>query len=267
MSSAYPDLVIYLGIRAVLSLIGILVAVMSYWYAERKWDEQGSAAYATALENAPPENSEYQFVEEGSQNKKYVTNPDGSRDAISVCTEDFREEQRTNAVQVPREELEKALSIPYGILAGLALWTISFLFKTGHKVKPYFGWNISWLLFLPVIAVLIAFPIRNATIDRNLELKKKCVAAILVLSIWLIVSGIAEKETDAPWYFCVFGGAYEHVYLRMQANLPLILVPWQPYFCSFRTMQRDEAERWALRGNLRASRPPIFHRKVWEPFS
>jgi hypothetical protein len=200
MAVAVPDIAILWGVRSIMSLVGMLTIVTFYWYSERKWDEEGSAAYERVLENAP--GGDYSMVEEdGSPKKKFVTNADGSRDVISVSTEDFKAE-----IEVPKDELEKAHSKQYGVIAGFIIWTISFLFTPG-SITLYGGWNISFIVFLPVIVFLITTPIRRATIDRDLDLKKKAVSTVLGLSVWLCLSGILDRRTDAPWYFCFFGGA------------------------------------------------------------
>lgn len=196
-----PDVVIVWGIRSIMSLVGILTIVTFYWYTERKWDEEGAAAYERAVENAP--GGDYSMVEEdGSPKKKFVTNSDGSRDAISVATEDFKGDE----IEVPKGELEKAHSKQYGMIVGFTIWAISFLFLPG-SIQIYGGWNISFILFLPVIVFLITSPIRTATIGRDVDLKKKAVSTVLVLAIWLCVSGIVDSRTNAPWFFCFFGGA------------------------------------------------------------
>jgi hypothetical protein len=204
MAVAAPDIVILWGVRAIMSFVGMLAIVVFYWYTERKWDEEGSAAYARALENAPGGGDYNTYVEEdGSAKKKFVTRSDGSRDAISVNTAaDFKAE-----VEVPKDQLEKAHSRQYGMIVGFVVWSISFLFKPGSSARVYGGWNICFILFLPVIAFLIVSPIRTATIDRDLELKKKAASGVILLSIWLCLSGILDSRTNAPWYFCFFGGA------------------------------------------------------------
>lgn len=202
MATILPDLAILWGIREVISLVGIITTAWSYWYAGRKWDEDGVAAYNAALEESI--GGDYQSVEEGSKTKKFVTNADGSRDAISVSTEDFRDSNAS--FQVPVERLEKAMSRYYGLIVGLLMWAVSFLFQPGRPIRVYAGWNTCFIVFLPFVAALLAFPIRRATIDRNLELNKKALSMLFILSTWLVISGIADKRTDAPWYFCVFGG-------------------------------------------------------------
>ncbi len=219
MAAVDPDLAILWGVREIMSLVGILITTLSYWYAGRKWDEEGTAAYNVAVEASM--GGDYQNVEEGLKNQKFVTNADGSRDAISVTTEDFR--SPPDLIQVPIDRLEKAMSKNYGIILGLVVWAISFLFQPGRPVRVYVGWNISFILFLPLIAALLAFPMRRATIDRNLELKKKGLSFLLILSTWLVISGIADRKTDAPWYFCSLGGASRQYWEVVLAERSLYL--------------------------------------------
>ena len=212
MATTAPDLVVEWGVREILSLTGILITTIAYWCAGRKWDDEGLAAYETAVDECT--GGDYQNVEEASTStpKKFVTNADGSRDAISVNTEDYRERNDpTSTLVVPMEHLNKAMSKHYGMIIGIMIWTLSFLFVPGRPIAIYAGWNICFVLFLPIIAALIAFPMRRATIDRNLELNKKALSLLLVLSTWLVISGIADRQTDAPWYFCVGGGASTNI--------------------------------------------------------
>lgn len=206
MATTAPDLVVEWGVRESLSLTGILITTVAYWCAGRKWDDEGLAAYETAVDECT--GGDYQNVEEASTStpKKFVTNADGSRDAISVNTEDFREaNDPTSTLVVPMEPLNKAMSKHYGIIIGILIWALSFLFVPGRPIAVYAGWNICFILFLPIIAALIAFPMRRATIDRNLELNKKALSMLLVLSSWLVICSLADRKTGAPWYFSVFG--------------------------------------------------------------
>lgn len=197
------DLAIIWGAREITSLIGISIIVISHWYYGRKWDEEGYLAYETALEEIA--GADYAAVDENGQpTKKFVTLPDGSRDAISVATEDNREA----AISVPPSALEKAMPIPYATIVGIITWAVSFLFQPGRIAKLYVGWNIPFLMFLPVIAVLLGFHVRKTTIERNLDYKKRALTIVLAMCIFLVIAGICEKKTDAPWYFCVFGGAW-----------------------------------------------------------
>jgi hypothetical protein len=191
------------GARETTSLVGIVITVVSHWYFGRKWDEEGTLAYDAAVEAGV--GVDYAAVdEEGRPTKKYVTNADGSRDAISVCTGDNRDD----AVSVPAKALENAMPVPYPGIAGLLIWALSFLFVPGRPLAVYAGWNMAFLLILPIMAVLFAFHIRKTTIERNLDYKKKAMSMILVFSIILVIAGIVDDKTYAPWYFCFFGGAY-----------------------------------------------------------
>ena len=120
MATTSPDLVVEWGIRETLSLTGILITTVAYWCAGRKWDDEGLAAYETAVDECT--GGDYRNVEEGSTStpKKLVTNADGSRDAISVNTEDYREpnDPTNTTLVVPMEHLNKAMSKHYGMIIG-----------------------------------------------------------------------------------------------------------------------------------------------------
>jgi hypothetical protein len=195
------NLAVVWGAREVTSLIGILITAGSSWYYARKWDEEGALAYEATLEQAT--GADYNVVdEEGRPMKKFVTHMDGSRDAISVSTEDNREDP----IVVPTQALEEAIPIPHAMIIGLFFWTISFLFLPAQGPSTYAGWNMVFVLFLPAMTVLFAFHIRKTTIERNLEYKKKAICLVFTMSIFLVVAGILDAETGAPWYFCFFGG-------------------------------------------------------------
>jgi hypothetical protein len=205
---AGADLGIAWGAREIMSMVGILISFASSWYYGRKWDEEGALVYDTIGEE--PAGGDYNIVDEdGQPKKKFVTNADGSRDAISVSTEDAREA----SVPVPAQAFENAMPIPYGLIVGLGIWTVSFLFKPGGSAssygrRVYGGSNLVFLLFLPAVTVLLAFHIRKTTIERNLEYKKLALSMVLAMSVFLVIAGIADQQTDAPWYCCVFGGAF-----------------------------------------------------------
>lgn len=221
-----PDLVLVLGFRTILSLIGIITILCAFWMMERRWDEQGSAAYEKAKENST--GSEYKAVEgntgkSGTDDleapympapKEVVYNDDGSRDIVRVATEDADEkatpdvvdEQTTPDVVVPLEDLKEALPLPKGLLVGFGIWAFSFLFHPDGGFNLYSSWNICCFLLVVAAGALIAYPIRNSTLKRDLDLKKKAVSGLIVVSIFIIVSAMLDKETEAPWYFCSFGG-------------------------------------------------------------
>lgn len=197
-----PDLVVILGPRSYLTLAGILTVVASLWYYERKWDEEGPAAYSEALENS---GEDYHIVEDGKK-VKYVNNPDGSRDAISISTEEFKED---DMVEIPTEELSKAMPLPIGLIAGFGIWAVGMLFDNDGSTDIAFNWNIFYLFFLPAIAFLIAYPIRKATVKRDLNLKKKAVSGVFLAVIFLVFCSIFDGNTDGSWPFCIFGGRWE----------------------------------------------------------
>eukprot|EP00934_Nitzschia_sp_Nitz4_P005880 Nitzschia sp. Nitz4//scaffold358_size24170//1680//3175//NITZ4_008428-RA/size24170-augustus-gene-0.43-mRNA-1//1//CDS//3329548993//5870//frame0 len=198
METVSPDLVIVFGIRTILALLGIVTAATAFWFEERKWDEEGVEAYNRS---EGINQGDYQApVEEGQ--KKYVTNSDGSRDAISVCTEDFQETVPTN---IPKVELEALKPFPKVMIAGVVVWALSFLFEAEAGFSVYAHWNICFVILLPVIALIVAYPIRTATIERNLEARRKAITVVILISVFLTVSAILDSGSDAPWYFMVGG--------------------------------------------------------------
>jgi len=198
-----PQVGIVWETREVLSLIGIIIFGTSAWYYGRKFDEDGSLAYQTVLDTM--NGVDYNAVDDnGHPLRKFVTNADGSRDAISVCTEDNR---REDIIIIPTDALQRALPIPHGCIIGIFLWTISFLFLPGEGTAlPYTGWNLFCVCLLPIMTILFITRIRTSTLERNLQDKKKTLSLIFLLSIILIIASIVDPEIEAPWYFAVFGG-------------------------------------------------------------
>lgn len=208
-----PDLVIMLGVRASLSLLGLAVLLTGFWMMEKRWDDQGSSLFQQAVaKNAGSKES-------NDLEAHYVQAPDSvvnkGDDAIRLTTEDADEasaqppvnssELPANRGVVSREELEAALPVPTVMLVGFAIWNLSFLFHPEGGF--YFSeWNIICIVSVSLIGYLLAHPMRTATLNRNLEKKKRVAITMILVAILLTVAGILDKQTDAKWYFCSFGG-------------------------------------------------------------
>jgi hypothetical protein len=241
-----PNVVVILGARSLLSGIGLITAMVGYWYMEHKWDNEGSAAVREHLSTK----ESYVEMREQERITKMVTNetkapppptivnqrfhPDGGREIVRVSTMDSRDENYHpieaaaqagiidpeaaaaasiyGSPEVLLKKLQRALPIPYVMLAGFFLWTVSFLFDPsigGFRVYTN-GSNVISLLIASTLGPLIAFPIRTATIERNLDLKKKAMSLVIVLSVVLCITATTDRAVDAPWFFNFFGGEQDN---------------------------------------------------------
>lgn len=111
-----PDLLIALGPRAVFSMLGIFGVVGGVWFADRQWDEKGSAAYAKAAA------------------KQAATKPAPGGKKASDQTALL-----TSTVEVPVEELNAAFPFPGVFLAGWASFGLSYFFPRAAPLADGLG--------------------------------------------------------------------------------------------------------------------------------
>jgi len=193
-----PDLVVFFGFRAVFSLAGLAAVLIGFWISEKKWDEDGSAAYQKAVENVAGD--DYQVVDEETQTP--AQNPSGST-PVNVPT------PPRGDVVVPREDLMAAAPHPKIMLAGFATWAFSMFYLPYERHKMYIeGWNASAVILMLIIAILLAFPIRRANIERNQGLKTRTSMIIIALFIGVMLVTMFDDEIDAPWYTNLFAGIF-----------------------------------------------------------
>eukprot|EP00980_Cylindrotheca_fusiformis_P008297 scaffold1736_cov127-Cylindrotheca_fusiformis.AAC.111 len=211
------DIGIIWGARSICSLVGIILIFVGFWLREKRWDDQGALAYdkymSTVDENyravddetgaGPPGDDVSQSYNEVSE--KFNFHDNGSRDLVRANSSDA--EDRLPLPRTLQREVEAALPIPVVMLLGFTILMISFIFSPQDESEVYnSGWNIASIVFLLAIAPIYFFGLRKATVERKVSMKKKIYPAVLFLTIWLGIAGLADSQINAPWYFCTFAG-------------------------------------------------------------
>lgn len=195
-----------IGIRSSIAFVGYLVMQIGLWHTERKWDEEGSAAWlevAGGDESQPPEMLEQKF---GTRK--------GERDDSILLLEGGA----TEKVIIPEEKLNAAFPIPWGFLVGWWLWGASYLFPMNGSINfapTKFG------IAACVISVFISFdaslPMADAV--KNLLKEKKKMLSLLFVIGWIslgVTSALDVTEQlqaygfDGPtkaltWILCMLG--------------------------------------------------------------
>jgi hypothetical protein len=162
----------------------------------------------------------------------YNFHNNGARDLVRIRTDDSSDNNRyhpsesatknTETIQsieaakfygtpeVVRAHLYTAYPLPTLMIVGLCIWNISFLLDPSiGGIRFYANFcNISSFLLSATLGPIWAFLWRNATLERDIETKKKIALAFVVLSLLLCVVTIVDPMVNAPWYFNVFGGEY-----------------------------------------------------------
>ena len=232
-----PDFSVVFGFRSSLSLIGLATGLVGFYLMERQWDNQGSAALEAPQEVA----GDQETGNDTSSSLSYVNmnDPDkvvgqafhhsGARDLVRIRTEDSTDQkyhpetaaatntehfqsnvaaQYYGTTEAVKAQLAMALPLPKMLLVGLGLWSLSFLLDPeigGVRIYANF-FNISCFLLSASLGPLLAFPMRNAILDRTIQYKKKVIAALVLVFILLAIFSIADPEVDAPWYFNIIAG-------------------------------------------------------------
>ena len=274
-----PELVVIFGFRSTISLVGLTTGVVGYWLSERKWDNEGSSALKSDRNNDGIENNNnndeagesggtgvYLEMNNNDPNKVvgYNFHNNGARDLVRVRTDDSNDNNRyhpgesatknTENIQsieaakfygtpeVVRAHLYTAYPLPKLMIVGLCIWNISFLLDPSiGGIRFYANFcNISSFLLSATLGPIWAFLWRNATLERDIETKKRIALSFVVLSLLLCVVTIVDPMVNAPWYFNVFGGKYPSFLLRIfpsilftSVELPLILFSSTWFFACF----------------------------------
>ncbi|OEU15039.1 hypothetical protein FRACYDRAFT_261490 [Fragilariopsis cylindrus CCMP1102] len=239
-----PELVVIFGFRSTISLVGLITGVVGYWLSERKWDNEGSSALKPDRNNDGIENNNnndeagesggtgvYLEMNNNDPNKVvgYNFHNNGARDLVRVRTDDSNDNNRyhpgesatknTENIQsieaakfygtpeVVRAHLYTAYPLPKLMIVGLCIWNISFLLDPSiGGIRFYANFcNISSFLLSATLGPIWAFLWRNATLERDIETKKRIALSFVVLSLLLCVVTIVDPMVSAPWYFNVFG--------------------------------------------------------------
>ncbi|KAL3924518.1 MAG: hypothetical protein SGILL_000997 [Bacillariaceae sp.] len=124
----------------------------------------------------------------------------------------------------PADEFEKRLAEIYPLnkvlLAGCAVWAISFLFDPnvgGFRMYAN-GWNVLGFIVAALVGPLMAFPMRQATLKRRPNRKKKVRWALMATLFLVTVLSIADPmvENYHVWYILVIG------FLFIVASYPIL---------------------------------------------
>lgn len=225
-----PDYSVVFGFRSSLSLIGLATGLIGYYLTERKWDNEGSAVLEAPQEVAGDSETGNSYVNMNDPNKVVgqAFHYNGARDLVRVRTEDSASNskhpekaavvnteqfqsvvaaQYYGAPEAVRAQLAMALPLPKMMLAGLTLWSFSFLLDPEIGGLRFYGnfFNTGCFFLSGSMGPLLAFPIRKAVLDRDVEYMKKLMVALISISILLAIFSICDPEVDAPWYFNFFG--------------------------------------------------------------
>ena len=92
--------------------------------------------------------------------------------------------------------LEQAFPRPIVLLVGCGIWSISYFFDPsigGFRVYVN-PWNVFAFLLTPLIGLIIAHPMRKATITRDVALKKKAYFSLVAVFILLFIVTLADPK-------------------------------------------------------------------------
>ena len=202
------DYGIMIGARAIFSLVGMIVIFIGSWIKEKRWDEEGVIAYEKYKGSAAddyPDNVKHDPIQDAyvSITESMVFNDSGAKDLVRVESQDSLD----GAPRTLKTEVRAALKVPLVMILGYGLLMLSFIFSPNGGFTVYnAGWNIATIVFLAIIALAVGYGSRVATINRDVDLKKKCFVTIFIFIIWIAIANYADPNVQAPWYFSSFAG-------------------------------------------------------------
>lgn len=230
-----PDFSVIFGFRSTVSLIGLATGVVGFYLFERKWDNEGSrvleAPHEAGGDQELGEVKDDSYVNMEDPDKVVGQNfhADGARDLIRVQTEDGTDDnyhpektaasntgqfvsvvaaQYYGSPEAVRDQLAAALPLPTMMLVGLGLWSLSFLLDPaigGFRIYNNF-YNITCFVLALALGPLMAFPVRNAIIERRIHRKKALIVALVSDLLLIAIGSVLDPEVDSPWYLNIFGG-------------------------------------------------------------
>jgi hypothetical protein len=207
-----PDLTVIWCFRTTLSMFGLFALIVGLWKMEKQWDDKAAHAYQRAKENGG--GGDYQAPHDDDaddddknpdveESNEYQPAPDGNRTRITTTR---TTQQQETTVIVPPDELKAALPLPFVMIAGLGLWSLSFIFTAnGGFALDISGWSLVSMLLVGFIGYIFVFPLRKATWTRNTVLKKQSVSIVLLLTALLAFTGRIENSLSI-WFLSIFGG-------------------------------------------------------------
>jgi hypothetical protein len=272
-----PNAVVVLGVRSVLSMVGLTTAVVGYWMMERQWDNYGAAvlrrrvAEQAAGSNHNADSNKDKIVKgeapDDESPSNYVAIPDppsqvpkgrnaeneasssfaaaemmlcgqvfhesGCRDFVRVGTFDSQDPKyhppKAAAAEDPeglsataaqyynaeptaefQARLETAFPLPKVLLAGTSLWSLSFFLDPNFGgFRLYFNvWNVMMFLLAACVGPILAFPMRQATLQRDADRKKKATWALASDFLLIAAFSIGDwmVQNKKIWYIPIFGG-------------------------------------------------------------
>jgi hypothetical protein len=199
---------------------------------ERKWDNEGAAALelpqqevVADAETGEGASSSYVNMNDPNKVVGQAFHHSGARDLVRVRTDDTPNQQyhpdnaasaHTDTIQsfvaaqyygtegVPAQ-LEAAFPVPKIMLIGLGLWSFSFWLDPEIGGLRFYAnfFNISCFVLAALVGPLLAFPMRKAILERDVQYEKKIDMALILIAILISSFSIADPEVDAPWYFTI----------------------------------------------------------------
>mmetsp|Transcript_471 Transcript_471/g.878 ORF Transcript_471/g.878 Transcript_471/m.878 type:complete len:584 (+) Transcript_471:32-1783(+) len=106
-------------------------------------------------------------------------------------------------------KLEAAMPLPVVLLVGCGLWSLSlFLDPSIGGFRLYINvWNVLGFLLAALVGPIIAYPVRQATLERNTDRKQKACVSLVVVLVLLVGVVIADPKVQNAriWYISVIG--------------------------------------------------------------
>ncbi|KAG7350870.1 hypothetical protein IV203_010230 [Nitzschia inconspicua] len=145
-----------------------------------------------------------------SQDPKYhpsrAGNAEDAEGNLSATAAQYYNAEPTSEFQA---HLESAFPLPKVLLAGTSIWSISVFFD------PNFGgfrlyinaWNVMMFLLAACVGPILAFPIREATLKRDLDRKKKATWVLALDFVLITCFSIGDwmVQNKKIWYIPLFG--------------------------------------------------------------
>jgi len=187
-TSGANTIYLLIGARSMTALAGYLVMQIGLWRAERRWDEDGSAAWLEAVSGV------------------------GGKDVKSQTPEELEAKYSGGVATIPEDKLKAAFPTPWGFLVGWWLWGISYLFPLdgSTNVSPTVPGVVACVICF-FVSYVASLPMADSVMHRLL--KKKTILSVMFLLGWIALGVASSLDATAQvaksepfvWILCMLG--------------------------------------------------------------
>lgn len=217
--------IFHAGVRQILGLLGMFTLILGVWYADRTWDEKGSAAYSRALAAREEEIAQAEAKTKAENSRRRQEHDKARADAKQgACCAPSKPEPPpfepvetdnllSEDVTIPQAELDAAFPFPYAFILGWTMVAASYMFscELEHTTElDLCAANIVSAVMCLIIGGVASVPMADAV--KNRKAGQKRILSMVFVGSWIVLAvfsgfdkNFALRNGGLPLAFCLFG--------------------------------------------------------------